>query len=65
MLMFAVRRILVSIPVLIGITLILFVMLNVVPGDPIALMMREHASPDVIEAQVARFEKRAPRFQGA
>jgi peptide/nickel transport system permease protein len=49
MLMFALRRILVSVPVLIGITLILFVMLNVVPGDPIALMMKEHASPDVIE----------------
>ena len=49
MLIFAVRRILVSIPVLIGITLILFIMLNVVPGDPVALMMREHASPEVIE----------------
>lgn len=48
MLMFVVRRILASIPVLIGITAILFVMLNVVPGDPIALMMKEHASPDVI-----------------
>jgi len=49
MLMFVIRRILASIPVLIGITAILFVMLNVVPGDPIALMMKEHASPDVIE----------------
>ncbi len=48
MLMFVVRRILASIPVLIGITAILFVMLNVVPGDPVALMMKEHASPDVI-----------------
>ena len=46
--MFVIRRILASIPVLIGITAILFVMLNVVPGDPIALMMKEHASPDVI-----------------
>lgn len=45
MLMFALRRILVSIPVLIGITLILFIMLNVVPGDPIALMMRNMAAP--------------------
>ena len=47
--MFALRRILVSIPVLIGITLILFIMLNVVPGDPVALMVKEHASPEVIE----------------
>lgn len=49
MLMFAIRRILVSIPVLIGITAILFVMLNVVPGDPVALMMKEHANAEVIE----------------
>src|SRR5437868_15490492 len=49
MLMFAIRRIVISIPVLIGITAILFVMLNVVPGDPIALLMKEHASPEVIE----------------
>jgi peptide/nickel transport system permease protein len=48
MLKFVVRRLLASIPVLIGITAILFVMLNVVPGDPIALMMKEHASPDII-----------------
>ena len=49
MLMFVIRRLLVSIPVLIGITAILFVMLNVVPGDPVALMLKEHASADVIE----------------
>jgi peptide/nickel transport system permease protein len=48
MLKFVVRRLLASIPVLIGITAILFVMLNVVPGDPVALMMKEHASPEVI-----------------
>jgi len=48
MLMFALKRILVSIPVLIGITIILFLMMNVVPGDPIELMLREHASPDVV-----------------
>ena len=42
------HRILISIPVLVGITLLLFIMLNVIPGDPVALMMKEHASPDVI-----------------
>ncbi|WP_218188309.1 ABC transporter permease [Desulfosarcina cetonica] len=48
MLRYILHRVLVSIPVLIGITLLLFVMLNVIPGDPVALMMKEHASPDVI-----------------
>ncbi|GHG96216.1 peptide ABC transporter permease [Pseudodonghicola xiamenensis] len=54
MLMFAIRRILVSIPVLIGITAILFVMLNVIPGDPVALLMKEHASPEVIARVTAQ-----------
>ena len=48
MLRYIVKRIAISIPVLIGITAILFVMLNVIPGDPVALMMKEHVSPDVI-----------------
>ena len=49
MLVFALKRIAVSIPVLIGTTALLFVMLNVIPGDPIALLMKEHASAEVIE----------------
>lgn len=36
MLRYILHRVLVSIPVLIGITLLLFVMLNVIPGDPVA-----------------------------
>src|SRR5215813_12165754 len=48
MLMFVAKRILISVPVLIGITALLFLMLNVIPGDPVALMMKEHASADVI-----------------
>src|SRR5215813_8249213 len=48
MLMFVAKRVLISVPVLIGITALLFVMLNVIPGDPVVLMMREHASADVI-----------------
>ncbi|OOG72954.1 glutathione ABC transporter permease GsiC [Sinorhizobium sp. A49] len=49
MLTFVIKRIVISIPVLIGITALLFIMLNVIPGDPIALLMKEHASADVIE----------------
>lgn len=48
MLRYISKRIIISIPVLIGITAILFVMLNVIPGDPVALMMKEHVSEDVI-----------------
>jgi peptide/nickel transport system permease protein len=45
---FILQRLLVSIPVLIGVTFILFWLLNIVPGDPVALMMKEHISPDVV-----------------
>lgn len=44
-----IKRILISIPVLIGVMLILFLMLNVLPGDPVSVMMKEHAKPEVIE----------------
>jgi peptide/nickel transport system permease protein len=43
------KRTIFSVPVLIGVTFVLFVMLNVIPGDPVALMMKEHISPDVVE----------------
>jgi peptide/nickel transport system permease protein len=50
MLKYIVRRILIAIPVLIGVMLIIFLLLNVVPGDPITLMMREHIKPALIES---------------
>jgi peptide/nickel transport system permease protein len=48
MLKFIISRLLQFIPVLIGTTLLTFVLLQVVPGDPIARMMREHIDPDVV-----------------
>lgn len=49
MIKYIVKRILIAIPVLIGVMLIIFLMLNVVPGDPVTLMMREHIKPELIE----------------
>ena len=46
---FILKRILIAIPVLIGVMLIIFLMLNVVPGDPVTLMMKEHIKPELIE----------------
>jgi peptide/nickel transport system permease protein len=45
---FILKRLLISIPVLLGVTVIIFFLLNVVPGDPVALMMKEHISVDVV-----------------
>lgn len=44
-----VKRIAISIPVLIGVVLLIFIMLRVVPGDPVATMMGEHVNPAMIE----------------
>ncbi len=44
-----VNRILISIPVLLGVVLLIFLMLNVIPGNPIAIMLSEHASQEVVE----------------
>nr|WP_300093952.1 ABC transporter permease [Sedimentibacter sp.] len=46
---FIVKRILISIPVIVGVILIIFLLLNVVPGDPVTLMMKEHIKPELIE----------------
>lgn len=44
-----IKRILISIPVLIGVILIIFIMLRIVPGNPVATMMGEHVNAAVIE----------------
>jgi peptide/nickel transport system permease protein len=46
---FILKRLLIAVPVLIGITFVIFILLNVVPGDPVALMMGERMSPEIIE----------------
>jgi peptide/nickel transport system permease protein len=51
---FIIKRILISIPVLIGVAFILFLLLNVVPGDPVTLMMKEHIKPGLIDMFRAR-----------
>jgi peptide/nickel transport system permease protein len=43
------RRLLFSIPVIIGVSLITFILLNVVPGDPVVEMVGKHADPQTIE----------------
>ncbi len=43
------KRILISIPLMIAVVLVVFLMLQVLPGNPIAVMMGEKANPAVIE----------------
>lgn len=48
MLRFIIARFFQFIPVFLGITLLSFVLLQVLPGDPITAMMREHTDPEVV-----------------
>ena len=41
-------RLVQMIPVIIGTTLLTFMLLEVVPGDPVTVMMREHIDADVV-----------------
>ncbi|MET3293163.1 UNVERIFIED_CONTAM: peptide/nickel transport system permease protein [Brevibacillus sp. OAP136] len=59
---YIIRRILISIPVTFGIALITFVLLNVIPGDPIALMMKEHISPEVVARVRAQMHLDDPAY---
>ena len=49
MLKYIIKRLLMAIPVLLGIMLIIFLILNVLPGNPVEVMMGEKASQAVID----------------
>lgn len=57
---FIIKRVVGIIPILLGVSLILFIMLNIVPGDPIALMMGEHANAETIERVTERMHLNDP-----
>lgn len=48
MLKFAIKRILITIPVLIGVTFIIFSMMYFTPGDPARLILGENASDEAV-----------------
>ncbi len=62
MLKYIVRRLLETIPVLIGITLLLFLLLYVIPGDPARVMVPKGASPQVIKNIQEKFGLDQPLY---
>jgi peptide/nickel transport system permease protein len=50
MLAFIIRRTLIVIPTLLGVTIIIFLMLRITPGDPAELLLGERATPAALEA---------------
>lgn len=55
MISFLVRRLLLSIPVLLGIVLVVFVLARVIPGDPCRAALGEHATDQICNAYNIRY----------
>jgi peptide/nickel transport system permease protein len=54
------RRVLITIPVLIGMVFIIFFMLNVVAGDPVTAMMKEKIKPEVRDHIIEQMHLKDP-----
>src|SRR5271166_6801049 len=55
MLVFAARRLLQAVPILLGVSLVVFGLVHIVPGNPIDMLMPPEASPEVIAQMKAAF----------
>ena len=55
MLRFAARRIVTLVPVLVGLTMLVFAIGRLLPGDPIGLAAGPHASPELLSALARQF----------
>ncbi|MGN0800029.1 MAG: ABC transporter permease [Christensenellales bacterium] len=62
LLQYCIKRILTAIPILIGIVFLIFAMLQIVPGDPVTVMMKEKANPDVIANLTERMHLNDPWY---
>jgi peptide/nickel transport system permease protein len=55
MISYIIKRLLVAVPTLLGITLITFILVKSIPGDPASALVGERTSPEVIERNRKRF----------
>lgn len=55
MISYIVKRLLLAVPILLGITLITFILVKSIPGDPTSALVGERTSPEVIERNRIRF----------
>ena len=63
MLRYVVRRLLGAIPVLFGLTVILFAFIHLLPGDPAEAILGQHARPELVEALRHRLGLDLPLWQ--
>jgi len=45
---YIVRRLLATIPVLFGLSIVLFVFVHLLPGDPATALLGQHATPELV-----------------
>ena len=63
MLRYIVRRLLGAIPVLFGLTIILFAFIHLLPGDPAEAILGQHQRPELVEALRHRLGLDLPLYQ--
>ena len=63
MLKYVIRRLLGAIPVLFGLTLILFAFIHLLPGDPAEAILGQHQRPELLEALRHRLGLDLPLWQ--
>ena len=60
---FIIQRFLSSIPVIIGVSIMVFLLIHFIPGDPALAMLGERASPENVEAMRERLGLNKPLYQ--
>lgn len=63
MIKYIVRRLIGAIPVLFGLSIILFAFIHLLPGDPAATILGQHARPELVAALRARLGLDLPLWQ--
>ena len=59
----AVKRVISMIPVLLGVMLLIFIMLRIVPGDPVTVLLGEHYSQETIDRLTAAMKLDRPLLE--
>lgn len=60
---FIIRRILTTIPVVLGLVIIVFFIVHLIPGDPISVMLGREVSPEAYEALTVKYGFDKPLLQ--
>ncbi len=59
---YIIKRLLLLIPVLLGVSIIVFVVVRLAPGDPARILAGEHASPEYVEAMRVKWQLDKPIY---